>query len=444
MSLDLNSLLNNYLVETSPLRQFFWRKERQAGGTSYPIPIKEQYVDFLKVILGLHIIERERLDYVKELKITTSYPYNFFSIVSKLESLFFLLSNLKMKLRVVPKSSRCIWKKLDEDFPYQKVVLFSSGLDSLCGALELSEDYKVVLAHCITNQVIFSKILKLANMPHLQRSILYCCNARTKETTGGISETRGLLFLSFAYAIAASLDLKSIVFCENGSQMLDVMLGPLVYPNKPATKNTNLMYIEKIEDIFSSFNNSEFKIEYPYKDMTKAEMLNSFKDRIRFEDTFSCFSTRYRTAMCGICWNCFIRRVSMLAIDVEEEYNTYETNPFEFVYEMSQKESYKNEMNILYHLLRFYYKIATMDSSAQDEVRISTRDYFGNSISLVTRFAKDIFLGVMKLLQTTDEARLNPLGKKAKELLDQIDERTLMERKEELMKRVRTATSKES
>lgn len=430
MSLSLNSLLNSYLNETSPLRQFFWRKERQAGGVSYPIPLKEQYVDFLRVILGLHIIEREHLDYVEELEIETSYPYNFFSIVERLESLFYLLSNLKTKLRVGPRSSRSIWKKLDQHFNYQKVVLFSGGLDSLFGALKLSRNYRIILAHCITNQIIFNKVLTLSNMPELQKSLLYCCDARTKESKGRISETRGLLFLSFAYAVAASLDLRSIVFCENGSQMLDVMLGSLVYPNKPATKNTNLMYINEIENIFSSFDDKEFKIECPFKNMTKAEMLNPLKDRIKFEDTFSCFSTRYRTGMCEICWNCFIRRLSLLAIDVIEEDNTYEINPFEFIYELSQKKSYKKATNILYHLLRFYNKVIMMDSFAHNEIEINARDYFGDPISLAIRFATDTFLGVMKLSQGIDEGRLSALGKKARELLNKIDEKTLMERKE--------------
>lgn len=88
MSLNLDSLLHTYGVEMSPVRQFFWRKERQAEGLSYPLPIKQQYLDFFKVVLGLHIIEMERLYQIKEIEVETSFPENFYPVVDKLASLF--------------------------------------------------------------------------------------------------------------------------------------------------------------------------------------------------------------------------------------------------------------------------------------------------------------------------------------------------------------------
>jgi len=435
MSLNLDSLLATYDVVKSPLRQMFWRKERQAEGISYPIPIKQQYVDFMKAILGLHLIEMEHLDHVKELEIRTSYPYNFYPITDKLESLFFLLSNHKIRLKINPSRSHYSWKRFDDCCPYQKIVLFSGGLDSLCGALDLSRNHRIVLSHCITNQFVFGRVLKLANVSAFSKSVLYCCDARTKRTTGGMSETRGLLFLSFAYAIAASLQLRSVVFCENGSQMLDVMLGSLTYPNKQATKNTNLNYIKRIEDIFSGYDDKEFRIECPYKDMTKAEMLAPFKGAMSLEDTFSCFTTRFGTAMCGICYNCFIRRCSLLAIGVKEGDKAYEINPLEFDPTVAGKKSYMDTTDILVHLLRFYHKILVSDAAALSEVEINSRDYFKDPYDLATRFACDIFLGVKALLQTTSPHGLNALGKKANELLNQIDKKTLQERKEELAKK---------
>jgi 7-cyano-7-deazaguanine synthase in queuosine biosynthesis len=433
MSLNLNSLLRRYGIETSPLSQFFWRKERRAEGVSYPIPLKQQYVDFLKVVLGLHLIEMEHIDYVKEIEIETSYPYSFYSIVDKLASLFYILSDMKVKFRVISTRTRSHWQRLDEHSSYEKIIPFSGGLDSLCGALKLCKSYKVILAHSVTNQVIFNRVLELSSQASLQRSILYCCDARTKSTTGGISETRGFLFLSFAYAVAASLGLRSLVFCENGSQMLDVMLGSLIYPNKQATKNTNLIYVNRIEEIFSDFDDERFRIESPFKDMTKAEILIPFKNIIRFDKVFSCFSTRGRTAMCGICYNCFIRRVSLLAIDVNEKGSSYEANPFRFDSEMSKKQGYMETMDIIFHLVRFYHKILMNDPVAMNEIRMSARDYFTDPMDLATRFAKDIFLGIMKLLSTMEENQLNALGKKAEELLNQLDKATLLARKEELM-----------
>lgn len=343
------------------------------------------------------------------------------------------MSGHEVKLRLTPSISRFSWERLDELFFGNKIVLFSGGLDSLCGALSFSKSFNVILSHCITNQVVFNRVLKQSNMASLRKTLLYCSNARTRLTTGGISETRGLLFLSSAYAVAASLGLRSVAYCENGSQMLDVMLGSLTYPNKQATKNTNLIYVEKIEDIFANFDSKVFTIELPFKDVTRAEMLAPFKNAIPFEDTFSCFTTRFRTGMCGICYNCFVRRTSLQAIGAREGGNVYEMNPFRD--ELSEKKSHSDTMDILFHLLRFYSKILAEDTSALDEIRMNSRQYFADPIGLATRFAEDIFVGVMKMLQQIDERQLNALGKKAKELLSKIDKATLTERAEELAKR---------
>jgi 7-cyano-7-deazaguanine synthase in queuosine biosynthesis len=404
MSLNLDFLLNSYEVKSSPLQFFHWKKEKYEGGKSYPIPLGEQYIDLV------------------ELKVRTSFPYNFFSIIDALESLFFYLTNSRIKIRIVPKRSRNVWRKLDENPQNRRVVLFSGGLDSLCGALNFSERYRTILAHCITNDFILNRVWRLSASPELQRSILYCCDARTREVQGGTSETRSLLFLTFAYAIAASLGIRSTYFCENGSQMLDVMLGSPVYPNKWATKNTNLSYITRIENIFSSFDNAGFRIICPFHNSTKAEVLKDFRDRIRFEDTHSCFTTRGKSLMCGTCWNCFIRRMSLLAVNVDDGH-LYERDPL-------RTSNYVSRTTILIHLLRFYANVLKEEPSALNEIELNARRFFSDPIDLASRFAKDIFLGIKKSLETADEVTLNALGKKAKELLSLVDKNSLLEREE--------------
>lgn len=435
MSLNLNSLLNKYNVRPPLSRRFFWQKEKKAEGVRYPLPIESKYLDLMKLILGLHIIEIDRLNsFAKELVFKTSFPYSFFSVIEQLQSLFFHLTNLRIRLKVVPCPFEGGPERLDEGSSYKKTILFSSGLDSLCGAIKFSKQYATTLTHCQTNQVLFHKVLELSRMPSLNRSPLFCFDAMTRSKTGGPSNTRGLLFLSFAYSVAASLGINSVMFCENGSQMLDVMLGSLVYPNKPATKNTNPVYTEKIEKLLSSFSEKHIRIERPFQRFTKAEILSPLRDQIKFERTFSCFTTRGKSAMCGICYNCFMRRMSLSAIDVKEDPNTYEKHPFELVDREERTESYQSRLRILFHVLRHFAKVLNGDSFTLDEVKLSARDYFEDPTDLVTRSAEDIFLGVMKSLETIGDDRLNPLGKKAKELLTQIDRQLLIERDEELMK----------
>ena len=435
MSLSLNSLLSEYIINWVPSKRYFWQKEKETDGLRYPIPVEPQYLDLFKLVLGLHIIEIDQLSRnIGELVIETAFPDNFNSIVERMQSLFTHLTNSRIKLKVVPCSFRVARQKLLEGSSYRRAVLFSGGLDSLCGAIKLSEQYPAILTHCRTNQVIFHKVLELSRVPLLSWSPLFCIDAMTKSKTGGISNTRGLLFLSSAYAIAASLGIESIVFCENGSQMLDVMLGSLVYPNKPATKNTNPIFVDRIEELFSLFNNKEIRIERPFQQYTKAEILQGFKNQINFEKTFSCFSTRGRSTMCGICYNCFVRRMALLAIDVKESPSTYEKNPFETINREEQTASYEERLRILLHFLRYYAKVLKKDSSALEELEVNARDYFEDPTDLAIRSAKEIFLGVARSLERIEQGKLNPLGKKAKELLNQIDKQLLTERYNELIR----------
>jgi len=435
MSLNLNSLLNEYNVELSLSSRYFWQKEKQTDGLRYPLPINSKYVDLMKLVLGLYIIEIDQLNKVaKELVVETSFAGDFSLITDRLQSLFFYLTGTRIIIKIIPCSLKGTLERLDESSHYSKLVLFSGGLDSLCGAIKSAKQDPTILVHCKTNQVIFHKILGLSQVTSLKRSPLFCFDAITKSLAGGTSNTRGLLFLSSAYTIAASLGIKTILFCENGSQMLDVMLGSLIYPNKPATKNTNPIYLNYIEELFSLFDKKDVRIERPFQELTKAEILYPLKSQIKFEQTFSCFTTRGRAAMCGICYNCFLRRMFLSAINVEEDVNTYDQHPFALVEKEEQTRSYEERLRVIVHLLRNYAKILKKDPAVLDEVKLSARDFFEDPIDLATRTAKDIYLGVMKALKTVGNNKWNALGTKANKLLNQIDKQMLEEREEELMK----------
>lgn len=435
MSLNLDSFLNEYNCDKTPLKQYFWLKKPK--GSRLSMPIQGPYLDLMKVILGLHLIELEypKRDIIK-LIINTAFSDQFKSIKDRLQSLFFNLTGKRIELIFESGSPQLSVYRLNEQPTYRKIVLFSGGLDSLCGAIYTSKKHKVILAHCIRNQITFHNVLELYYSSSLKKTILFCYDARSRSTKGGSANTRGLLFLSFAYAIAASLGIRSILFCENGSQMLDVLLGSPVYPTKEATKNTNLNYINSIQEIFEDFDNEKFSIEMPFKEFTRAEIVIRFKKEIDFKKTYSCFTTRAKTKMCGICWNCFIRQMSLYALNIKEEKSLYEQNPFELVSEIERTKVYNERMSILFYLLSFYENVLNRDPNSLNEIKLNARNYFNNPIDLATRFAKDIFLGVYKSLQKIDQNRLNALGSKAIELLNKIDKDVLLEREYELLSSV--------
>lgn len=430
MSLELKSLLNVYKILSSP--KFYWQKEKTIGGILYPIPIEEKYYDFIKVVFGLHIIAKEfKENEIKELVIETNHLKEFKSIEKLLHQIFSYLTNFRIEFNFVHKETKNRYYKIFTPVIGRDFLLFSGGLDSLSGALQIAKRSDPVLIHIITNQVIYNKVIKLSKLSALKRATLFCFDARSKSISDGVSETRGLFFTSIAFAIVASLGANKIVFCENGSQMLDVMLSSLTYPNKPATKNTNPIYLRLYEQLFSTFNNSEFYIEKIFQDKTKAEAVSPVKNEIIFEDTYSCFTTRGFTSMCGICYNCFIRRMSIEALNIQEKDKTYQYDPFLQIETTS--DTYFERQRILFNLLRFYYGVLKENPNSIKEIILSSRDLFTNPVSLSIRFAQDIFLGANTYLSKIKGLELNALGKKTQELLNNIDETLLAKRMDVLL-----------
>lgn len=418
MSLDLNSLLNEYNV-FSVHKRFFWHR---IDAPLRLLSISEKYLDLVKVVFGLHLMDIEFAEEkIKELSIETHFLKDFESIASILQKIFYYLTNNRIKINFKPKKKRTMYFGKLAPIINKKFVLFSGGLDSLCGSIHIAKKSNPILIHIITNQVVYNKVIKLSNSIPLRRAKLFCFDARTKSTKGGISETRGLFFCTIAFAIAASYSANSIVFCENGSQMLDVMLSPLAYPNKPATKNTNPIYLELFEELFTNFNRSTFRIEKIFRNKTRAEVILDYRDEIKFEDTFSCFSTRGRSGMCGICYNCFIRRMSLEALSIQEKKETYLYDPF--VQIETDSPTYFERQRILLQVLRFYFGVLKKDPNIFKEINLSARNFFSDPIALATRFAQDIFLGVKNHISHLKDSDQNALGMKANELLIKIEER---------------------
>jgi hypothetical protein len=253
---------------------------------------------------------------------------------------------------------------------------------------------------------------------------IFFLDARTKALLGGSSNTRGLIFFTFAYIISKHFENDEIFFSENGAQMLDVMLSPLAYPNKPALKNTNPIFINKIEKIFNIFSEEKFTINLMHKNYTKSEMLIKNISTIPYSLSNSCFSTRGKSNMCGICYNCFIRNLSMMSIGIYEQ--DYEYDPFINI--LNKSDIYNERQRILYQTIRFYYKVLIKDESALRDIDLSSKGIFENPIELATRFGIDLYLGIKNYFDMYEPSGLNALGNKAKELLYLIDSNLINER----------------
>jgi hypothetical protein len=92
MSLELKSLLSAYRIP--PNLEFFWQKGKSVDGLRYPLLIPEKYLDFVKVVLGLHLIETEfPQEKIRELTVETSFKKDFNLIKDNLQKVFHDLTN---------------------------------------------------------------------------------------------------------------------------------------------------------------------------------------------------------------------------------------------------------------------------------------------------------------------------------------------------------------
>jgi len=387
----------------------------QLNNPSNQLLLRPDLYELTKFMLSIHIFNMNKeYEKVNHLVFETYYKNKFDDIKPDFESLFTYLTNRSINIEFIKKVERSPYQR-PLFFDEQNYLLYSGGLDSLCGLSELTGQPNNLI-HVITNNQILGMVRRIGlNYKSRQSSIFYL-DTRTSALSGGPSNTRGLVFFTFAYSIAKHFENNQIHFAENGSQMLDVMLSPFAFPNKPALKNTNPIFISKLVKILDRFD-SPFRINLMNKNSTKSEMLSKYANTIPFELTNSCFTTRGKSSMCGICYNCFIRNLSMSSIKIFEQDYTYD--PFTNI--VKKTRTYNKRQRILYQIIRFYYKVLSKESSALEEITLSSKGYFDDPISLSTKFASDLFLGIRNYFETYEPTNLNALGNKANELLSFVD-----------------------
>jgi 7-cyano-7-deazaguanine synthase in queuosine biosynthesis len=406
--------------------RFFWLSGKKLAKKSR-FPLDEKHRDLLSLIMSLHYIEcQEPVE--RNLVLETRFVDDFKTIKKDLEKLFLLLTGKSIELVFISapiKGSQKVLNGLKSKDP----VLFSGGLDSISGAIKLiSHNSKHVLLHINSSMPIFGKVKKLLSDEAFNRIPAYFVNARIKSRRhrSFFSNTRGLLFITAGYVVGQLLDSNRVSFCENGAQMLDMMIGSLAYDNAVNTKNTDPRYLRLIENLLCDFEGSNFTIDYPLKNNTKSESIANYLNKILLQKSWSCYSTRMRSNMCGSCWNCFTTNMSAIAAGFPDTLR-FELDPLR---DKSYSSLFSNNQRILYNMLVFYSKVINQDNKLLDALE-KYEGIFNNPKELATRFGLDLYLGISDWL--SKNSRKNGLGKKAEELLSGIDNSLLLDRQESLL-----------
>jgi len=431
--LEVSSLVRNDVV--FPRRFFAFKGDLD---NSILFPVDEMYRDLLYLVICLHHIECQ-LPSEREICLSTNYSEEFRAIKDDLERLYKNLTGKTLRVNIRPRRTIGSQETLDINLPPSESILFSGGVDSTCGSIKLvSENSKCNLIHTASSKTGLGKILRILRNDLFSDLHTFCVNSRIKSERNRsfISNTRGLLNLTAGFVVTKFTRSKRLCFSENGAQLLDVMLGSSIYSARiSSTKNTNLGYLEMIEYLLRSFDNSDFRVNYLFSTNTKSEIIAKYLDEDLLQFCWSCYSLR-RKRMCGFCWNCFITRMSAIATGAMPDVSAYQNDP---LIQNIEDPVFLANQNIIYDLLVFYESVINERTKNLEEISIY-EDLFKKPIELSTNFGLDIYLGIKNTLSKT--RMRSGLGRKAEELLLAIDKKCLEERYEYLLS-LRTRKTRE-
>ena len=248
----------------------------------------------------------------------------------------------------------------NDEWPFydvDKVVMFSGGLDSLAGAVEMaSEGRKLVLvshrpAAVITSRQrdLFDKLKETFSSPMLH--IPVCINKRGDLRREASQRSRSFLYSALGFVMSQSLRGSGVLFYENGIVSLNLPVADEVLGSR-ATRTTHPWALGLLSEFYSLFSEKKISIENPFILMTKRDVVSRISslgagDLIKL--TCSCSRTMYQSKNqrhCGTCSQCIDRRIAIIAAG--QEHNDIETDYGSDVFTGPRKNGYEQNMAVNY------------------------------------------------------------------------------------------------
>lgn len=216
------------------------------------------------------------------------------------------------------------------------VCLFSGGLDSFVGAIDLLADshHLALVGHYGQTQRELIAAFEAIRPKYNERMLplwfyLVPPRASDEQIVESTMRARSILFLALGTCIASALDAGSALYVpENGLISLNV---PLTYGRvgTHSTRTTHPHTIYLYRKVLQALE-IDLDLKTPYRFMTKGEMLENCKDQDTLKSgihsTMSCshpqagrFHKRPVGQHCGYCVPCIIRRASMYSVDLDDE-----------------------------------------------------------------------------------------------------------------------------
>lgn len=221
-----------------------------------------------------------------------------------------------------------------------EVALFSGGLDSLAGVINLLETTKgkVVLTSHRAN----SKTTNVQNRVYQQlvkaypNRLLYFpleCHLTNKErAVEETQRTRFFLYTVVAFALARTFGHAHINIFENGVTSINLPKRQDLI-NGRASRTTHPQSLRLLNEFYSLVVGQEFTVRHPFLDLTKTEVVELIAHHGKAEliaatvtctKTFKSFEHRSHATQCGYCSQCVDRRFAMLAAGLDAHDTLYD------------------------------------------------------------------------------------------------------------------------
>jgi hypothetical protein len=214
------------------------------------------------------------------------------------------------------------------------IALFSGGLDSLAGVLELLETSNknlILISHRSNNPGITSLQTNLSSRlikdyPDRIQYYPFYCNLKGERAVEETQRTRIFLYTSIAFALSELASQKEIFVFENGITSINFYKRQDLI-NARASRTTHPKTLYFLERIFTKIAGAKFILQHPFLYSTKTDIFNKlslFKKESYINSTVTCtktfqkFQNNTQATHCGGCSQCVDRRFAAYASNLEE------------------------------------------------------------------------------------------------------------------------------
>lgn len=399
-----------------------------------PFELSTESLDAQRVAYSLHDADLSGLD-TALIQIQVVDKSKWMAAKEQIEELFSFLTGRTVEIDFLETHSPREWTQRFDSTPPSAVSLFSGGLDSGTYAYMLSQNHeRAVLSHTKTSLRLYGMAREFWQNYASNGPSMVVTDHERSEREMGIANTRGLVFLTNAYCIAFETIAPRVVVPENGPLMINPPVSRMVMPTKTANPHMIRVWSSILNEVFDT----AITAETPFLDNTKAEVILNIQRADAIASTYSCFSSQGQEAMCGLCFACFVRMLSCLAVGKREDIGqVYMAHPLsDDMYQY--KERNLEKATYLLDALRFWFRLIHPEL---EEVLPERKhaEQIVEKYPVMRRHSLDIFLGFDEYL-IGGGIYSGGVGLLAHKLLNRIDPSVLEARRGELRKKAESVS----